>query len=465
MTSKTFANYLYSDRYTTSGWHEQNEYHTHVSKKMEKLHAASMLVGQPASLCTQLLARVIQPLPGEDKDHYLKGMGIRIGAFALFLISIPFGICSFLISFSLQVIDHRDRPAISYLKTLGVQEKSLEELLMSKDNPLHIRTHNAGFVPTAVSTVGDLRHPTTRAQELAKSVLNDPDQPDLIFMNEMFHEEASKIFIEEVKSAYPHIVHNIAPSITGFSSGVVVLSKYPIETIEFMRLDHMLGPERLSPRGILCVKIHNIFLYNVHMQALFGEGRAKARLKQLKDIKTFMETHKQSPQVLLGDFNTSQVTAWGESNNNQADNVVLTELNQNFNDLFLKDHDEIGQRKKGTTRQYPDHLPEPRGSWYHGPFAQKGHILSLKMWLDRYFNHRSKPEQIVSVSQPTWGTPSWQSDQTANTARFDYIVLPKYQTLLDGCVEIRRVAVAQNAQSAPTDHLPVDARIWLHQQK
>ena len=75
-------------------------------------------------------------------------------------------------------------------------------------------------------------------------------------------------------------------------------------------------------------------------------------------------------------------------------------------------------------------------------------------------NGREAPNKVdeIEIAKPTWGTKAWKDDQTANTARFDYVLFPK-AAKLEGKVEIRNIG--GNDQSASTDHLPVDARVWV----
>ena len=70
-------------------------------------------------------------------------------------------------------------------------------------------------------------------------------------------------------------------------------------------------------------------------------------------------------------------------------------------------------------------------------------------------------EGILVGLPATWGTPAWRAHQPANTARFDYVLIPQENPHhLSGRAEIRRVIAPDGAQSAASDHLPVDARIW-----
>jgi hypothetical protein len=189
-------------------------------------------------------------------------------------------------------------------------------------------------------------------------------------------------------------------------------------------------------------------------------------------------------QILMGDLNTSTLTAWGESNDtaNNPEQRVQRKLLEEFDDIYLRDHEKnLGSRTEGapkflesdTQRMGLETLPEPTGSWYIGPYANSTAFVNAQM-----FKHSKKDQQknkytvtpdTVEVESPiSWGTKDWRAKQPANTSRFDYILFPQYKDnegkfigpMLDGQAEIRRIVVPRNAQSAPSDHLPVDAQIW-----
>lgn len=372
-------------------------------------------------------------------------------------------------------INHSDSPA--------AKGKAIETLVMTQDQPLRVRTHNLGFTTSGMSTLGDLRPPATRAEELVQSILHDPLNPDVILFQETFHEDGARILAEGLKEEYPYLIHSVAPQIGGFSSAAMVASKYPIERVEFHRLNHMTpGPERAAPRGISSVRLNSakgsLLLYGVHTQALLGEMHAKARFNQVRAMVELIQKDRQEEpgvlQVLMGDLNTSRVTAWGEDNllpQGQAEEAVLKEVAEHFDDIYERDHHPLtGERTYGEPTYLPidnarleeEALVEPSGSWYHGPFANPGFILSAKMKRDREKHGRPVPNKVagISVKPATWGSSDWHAEQTANTARFDYILLPKGDSPLEGRAEIRRVVVPKGIQSASSDHLPVDGRIW-----
>lgn len=460
------------------------KYCTHTSIHAERLHAVSQALFLPGRLFLQYVAKLIEPAAGQYKTHTLWNLAERITSFTLALFISPFALILSPIALGLRAIEHTYRPAISVYTNEDTIGRTQEELQLSMDNPLHVRSHNLGFVPTFMSTVGDLRHPILRAREVVHSVLSDPRQPDVIFFQETFHEDASAILCRGISKAYPTIIHSIAPQIGGFSSGTMIASKYPIKEIKFERFGNMMGVENLAPRGITRVVLEkpdgDVFLYSVHTVALLGEERALARVEQIKQVQAFMEQDARENmgihQLLVGDFNTSQVSAWGENNEDQSEKKVLDQFNGNFNDLFTADHDPLtGQRKEGSQSEFleidnkrlgKEDLVEPSGSWYHGPFANKGATMNAKEAIDRKTHGYPDPQKVqgIDLEESTWGTKEWTHKQPAKTARFDYIVTPKFNDTLTGKVEIRRVITPKYAQSASTDHLPVDGLIWIKPQ-
>jgi len=452
----------------------QPEFRTHTCPEAETLHAISEAILLPGRLSMQLLARSIHPLPGKNKDSYLLGLAIRVATLAAFTLMMPLALTTTIIGFSLRCIDHCYRPQISYI---NCAKTAPPPLLLTKENPLSVRTHNLGFVSSSMSVLGDLRPPEERAKEVVQSIIGDPHKPDIIFFQEAFHEDATRILCEGIKEEYPYIIHNVRPHLSGFSSGTLVASKYPPKEVEFEQFSEFLGPEALTPRGIARVELEStqgpLFIYGVHTQALNGEERAASRIRQIDELQEMIAKDR-GIQVVCGDFNTSRISIWGDDNaepKNQAEVKVLERFSSYFNDLFLKDHDEkTGQRISGTPKylaadnaRMNEELSEPSGSWYYGPLADKGFILYWKLHFDRLLFGRDTPTKLPNIGEEPsgWGTNRWHAKQIANTARLDYILLPKNSQNLDGRVEIRRTIVPKDAQSSSSDHLPVDGRVWV----
>ncbi|MBA2726701.1 MAG: endonuclease/exonuclease/phosphatase family protein [Parachlamydiaceae bacterium] len=458
------------------------EFHTHTSIHFERFHEFAKTILIPPRATLRLLSRIIEPFSGENKNKYWNRLAKKIASFFGVILCTPLAIFTAPIGKTLELVSHLFRPMISYIdNSSNIEVGPKISPSLSREKPLQIRTHNLGFVPNFMSNIGDLRDPEIRAKEVVESINSDLLPPDIIFFQEAFHEDASRILFNGIKEQYPYVVHSIAPQISGFNSGAAIASKYPIENVEYIRLKGMIFPENISPRGVVISTLKTaqgpLKIYSVHTQPLPGKGRADVRLLQLKQIQEKMAADlKKDPnlkQVLVGDLNTSRLTAWGEDNifpNQQPELPVQKYLNDNFNDLYLNDHDaRTGKRNNEKQPKFllsdnrrigVDGLAEPSGSWYVGPFNKKGFVMKIKIKIDRMLNHFAKPQKVVSTNKTVWGTPEWRALQPANTARFDYILVPKHHNLT-GEVEIRRIVPSKKAESAPTDHLPVDGRIWI----
>jgi endonuclease/exonuclease/phosphatase family metal-dependent hydrolase len=490
------AQLVYPDHYSVTLAKEQlqrvakNYFSTHTDLTAEKLHQASQFLLLPLRKSAQLIARSFQPHPGAHKEDVtcLRSRPLRVlmgtGGFLGLVGSVAIAILTSPVHFA-ALIAYKFRPVIGVIDN-SKKTSPKSPSLMTEQQPLTVQTHNLGFVIETMSIMGDLRPVCKRAQELAASIKNDPHQADVMTFQEAFHEDATRILCEELKDQYPYIISEVLPTASGFNSGTLVMSKYPIEDVHFHCLEYTLGPERLTPRGMIRIKIQTaegpMHVYSAHTQAILGKERANARALQLLQMYNTMKGDFEKdkiPQILVGDLNTSVCSAWGEDNMADSRNPergVQEVLNKFFKDLYLNDHDPRTGRRTQYAARYlksdntrmglpEDALPEPSGSWFVGPFATKSNFLTAsiinKIEEDRArHKYTAPPIQDITVARSTWGTPKWRDCQDANTARFDYVCVPDYcENLLDGTVEMRRDVVPLGTQSAPTDHLKAHARI------
>lgn len=448
----------------------------HTSDKSAAIcHKAAHVLSAPFRMNMRAIAFVFQPLPGEDKDKPWLGAAIRVGAIFAAVILFPLSLISIVLSAPFQIYSHSKRPMASI-----VHNPNAAGVAAKVDDTLSVRTHNLGFVYEFFRVVGDLRAVKTRANEIGKWIQEDTDLPEVIFFQEAFHIDGTKVLVDQLKEKYPYVIHSIAPHIMGLNNGGIIASQYPIKELTFRPFDDMMGPEKLSTRGLLKIRIEKegkkIDVYGTHLQALLGKERAAIRKRQMEKIVEWITNdrtedgdNKADAVVLLGDLNASRITAWGEENS--EDDEVFDVVDANFVDVFRNDHDEAGTRTSGKSKfAYKDSpdgvdaLEEPKGSWFIGPFANKGVLMRIKEWYERRFNQVAEKRQAVDVPKDhQWGTKKWSAVQHAYTARFDFILrfITKTGDGREDKAEIRRVKVDSETQSAPSDHAPIDAIIQL----
>ncbi|MBN4066743.1 endonuclease/exonuclease/phosphatase family protein [Simkania negevensis] len=414
------------------------------------------------------IARLVEPLAGENKSHILYGLAKRVVALFAALILFPIGLALLPFALPFYLYAHSRRPNVSFIhnpKASGLQGVA--------EDTLHVRTYNVGMGYECFSALSDLRDVKVRAKELSDWIESDPNLPEVIFFQEAFHIDATRILCDGLKEKYPYVIHNIAPHVLGLNNGGVIASQHPIEEFSFRPFGNLLGPERLTTRGLLKIRIEKggkkIDVYGTHLQALLGDLRAKIRKEQMEQIIGWIEEDQKENssdvQFLLGDLNASKITAWGDEDH--TDDKMLDLMGEEFTDVFLNDHNDVGERTSGeaqfTEKDAPDGLSEklvePTGSWCIGPFAEIGAALRLaEQYIGDFIRYVGK-KKIKDVPRPhNWGTEQWASFQHACTARFDFILRRKggAGTAKDDRAEIRRVKVLPGTQSAPSDHLPID---------
>lgn len=440
----------------------------------EYCHQATVIISFPFRMGLRSLAYIVEPLPGQNKNKVWLGVAIRVSAVFAAVVLIPIGVVTVPFALLFHLFSHSQRQMVSVVHNPDAKPGRYE------GNTLSVRSHNLGFVYEFFRVVGDLRDVKTRANEIGEWLIQDENLPEVIFFQESFHIDGTKALVDKLKERYPYVVHSIAPHSMGLNNGGIIASQYPIKEFVYRPFDNMMGPERLSTRGLIKVRIEKngktIDVYGTHLQALLGKKRAEIRAEQMKQIVNWMtddQTADGADQadaiVLLGDLNASKITAWGEESSD--DDEVFRVIDENFVDVFGNDHDKTGKRTQGAARFVESDSPdgevalcEPSGSWYIGPFANKGTMLRIKEWYERKFHHTPKKKQLVDVPKDhSWGTKDWAEKQHACTARFDFI-LRYVKNTGDGKrdrAEIRRVKVESGTQSAPSDHAPVDGVIHL----
>lgn len=453
--------------------HATSRFQTHLPKNgvAQKVQRLSHHPLTPWRATIRCLAYAIEPLPGKNKNQTLLGVVKRIAALVGMILLLPLGLACLPLALPFHLASHRSRPNISMIHNPNAPKAQ------NSGDALHVRTHNLGFVYEFMRVVGDLRDVKTRANEIGEWLDNDPNLPEVVFFQEAFHIDGTRVLCDRLKEKYPYVIHNIAPHALGLNNGAIIASKHPIAEFSYRPFDNMLGPEKWSNRGLLKIRIEKngkkIDVYGTHLQALLGKERAAVRKTQMEQIIAWVnEDQKKNPsdtQILVGDMNASKITVWGEESH--EDDALFELINKNFRDVFLNNHNEDGERVKGTPQftknDTPDGvkgLKEPSGSWYIGPFADKGNVMKLKEWHERVFNHVPVKEQAKKIPNPHhWGTKKWAAVQHACSARFDFILrrISSHNEGSQDRAEIRRVKVEPSVQSAPSDHLPVDSIIKI----
>lgn len=135
---------------------------------------------------------------------------------------------------------------------------------------------------------------------------------DLIFLQEAFTGGLHKKLRNRTGKVYGHQYYLkrkfISPTV--FGSGVYVLSKYPLTSVQKVYYRACSGADCFASKGALLAEVllpsgKEIQFVATHLQAGRSDKKRKVRMKQVVRLSDFLAKHSKQdvPQVLLGDIN------------------------------------------------------------------------------------------------------------------------------------------------------------------
>lgn len=303
----------------------------------EGLHAVGRCMTYTCSLTLMDGVRVfVLPLkPGTHEQWSTKAKEIAHRILLVFrmLLLLPLNLSIGLIGAGLRALASLARPKFVYI------EPRISSIL-SDGLPKKISfcTYNVAFMPDFISVRNSLPAAQMRLQNIAKTILARDDH--IICMQEAFHTKAARDLSDKLKKKYPYIIYNVAPSIFGLNSGLMIASKFPLTNIEFFQHQERGGMDKYANKGMLAATVqvtskHQLYLFNTHLNGgaenrkefelgtLIGTGVIKSisggqfcRKKQLEQAVNKIELYKNARQHdgkqivgtwFCGDFNIGPI--------------------------------------------------------------------------------------------------------------------------------------------------------------
>jgi len=125
---------------------------------------------------------------------------------------------------------------------------------------------------------------------------------DIICLQEVFEDSLKGTILHKLKTNFPYyLLGNIDKRyIVGEDSGLMVLSKYPIEYVKEVVLEDYYFPDRMANKSVLYFKVGDLNLMTTHLQSNNTFSNSNISLKQLhliKDMAPFNEF------IITGDLN------------------------------------------------------------------------------------------------------------------------------------------------------------------
>jgi endonuclease/exonuclease/phosphatase family metal-dependent hydrolase len=161
--------------------------------------------------------------------------------------------------------------------------------------------------------------------ERVKTFLKHIPQYDIIGLQEVWSPRYQQVE-SFAKREGLHVVGSSQASVTNmlglrvFGGGLMILSKYPIETTRELVFDKGVASDGFVTKGVLYAKVKigssYVHVFNTHMQASYGyefkenDPYALIRQKQIKEVSSFIAKialDDDHPIIAMGDFNVNAI--------------------------------------------------------------------------------------------------------------------------------------------------------------
>jgi endonuclease/exonuclease/phosphatase family metal-dependent hydrolase len=169
---------------------------------------------------------------------------------------------------------------------------------------IRILSYNIKMLPRIFTFIH--HKPIKRARLIPQFLI--AENVDVIVLEETFDHVADQIIRRKLRGTYPYMYGPANKGLGTFSSsGVMILSKYPMKFLEQIKFHSCSGDDCWARKGAvlmeLTIKGHTVQVMGTHLQA---GGIPQIKKDQYAQIEAMLERHARSgvPQILGGDYNT-----------------------------------------------------------------------------------------------------------------------------------------------------------------
>lgn len=147
-----------------------------------------------------------------------------------------------------------------------------------------------------------------RSYKISEYLLSE--NSDILLIQEAFNRTAVNNLIKILKPTYPYIIEPESNSLLKISSGLLVLSKYPIVGYEHYFYADCKSLDCLSAKGFIVFSIELsdriITIVNTHNQS--DDRYNQTRINQYQQIKETLDNRNDNIQIIGGDLNSNGFT-------------------------------------------------------------------------------------------------------------------------------------------------------------
>jgi len=152
---------------------------------------------------------------------------------------------------------------------------------------------------------------------------------DIICLQEVFENSLKEKIIYELSDNQPYYLlgDTYKRYLVGEDSGLMVLSKYPIEFVKEHILEEYNFPDRMANKTILYFKVGDLNLMTTHLQSNNMFDNSELSRKQLRQIVEFSPFEK---FIITGDLNNNESDKFLKKEKNNFDKTWLNQTHVNL---------------------------------------------------------------------------------------------------------------------------------------
>lgn len=136
---------------------------------------------------------------------------------------------------------------------------------------------------------------------------------DAIVFSELFDNSRRETFLNAISSEYPHQTSVVDASGDIEDGGVLIVSRWPIETSDHIVFNDCGSEDCLSAKGVKYARINKggnkFHVFGTHAQAFTGADNQAIRVKQFQQMRSYVDSKNiasAEPVIMAGDFNVDK---------------------------------------------------------------------------------------------------------------------------------------------------------------
>lgn len=261
------------------------------------------------------------------------------------------------------------------------------------NDQIKVAVFNALLMPDFITWRNRQTPALERAQDIANAI--ESLDSDVVCLQEAFHTEACEVIGRELHKKGFHIIRNVGHKLKGLNSGLALISKRPLEDIQFFKHPPLSSPvDAMANKGVLLAKVKignkNVVIANTHFNGGGPSNLPGFLCRSAHTIAVHAHIDKYIKEQLTNGVEIDGVLLCGDTN------IAPTE--------FERDND--------VTK------PEPEPEWLIAHYLQE--------WLetDEAFKKLIPTKDVDKME-------AWEEFRKEVIKRYHAIIEPEYNTLFN----------------------------------